>query len=60
MRDKLEYSMYKNTQVQCVQCTVADKTLLSQVIFFDVLLTVHLSIFISLFNQLDVQNFFSH
>ena len=27
-------------------------------IFFDVLLTVHLSIFISLFNQLDAQNLF--
>jgi len=25
--------------------------------FFDVLLTVHLSIFISVFNQLDTQNF---
>ena len=27
-------------------------------IFFDVLLTVHLSIFISVFNQLDAQNLF--
>jgi len=28
--------------------------------FFDVLLTVHLSIFISVFNQLDVQNLFKN
>jgi len=28
-------------------------------IFFDVLLTVHLSIFISVFNQLDAQNCFT-
>jgi len=27
-------------------------------LFFDVLLTVHLSIFISVFNQLDAQNLF--
>ena len=28
--------------------------------FFDVLLTVHLSIFISVFNQLDAQNLFQN
>ena len=28
------------------------------IIFFDILLTVHLSVFISLFNQLDAQNLF--
>ena len=28
------------------------------IVFFDVLLTVHLSIFISVFNQLDAQNLF--
>jgi len=30
----------------------------SKSFFFDVLLTVHLSIFISVFNQLDAQNLF--
>jgi len=32
--------------------------LFSTFFFFDVLLTVHLSIFISVFNQLDAQNLF--
>jgi len=31
---------------------------LSPLLFFDVLLTVHLSIFISVLNQLDAQNLF--
>jgi len=38
---------------------LAPNILDSSILFFDVLLTVHLSIFISVFNQLDTQNFVS-
>jgi len=37
-------------EVTLVLCTISEN--------FDVLLTVHLSIFISVFNQLDIQNLF--
>jgi len=41
--------------------SVSDRSCIEEIkihIFFDVLLTVHLSIFISVFNQLDAQNLF--
>jgi len=39
-------------------CIKVDDALNIKHFFFDVLLTVHLSIFISVFNQLDAQNLF--
>jgi len=60
-------TMLLNTLCRNIQCSTPEdghndaRNMLSYCIinkqFFDVLLTVHLSIFISVINQLDVQNF---
>jgi len=43
--------------VLCVLCYVYVHLFVAYIIYFGVLLTVHLSIFISVINQLDGQNF---
>jgi len=58
--EKMCFAMLCFENLVIITCTLTQKKTLNidNTLCFDVLLTVRLSIFISVFNQLDAQNFF--